>query len=457
MNKKIIKLLAIMLILAGVLAAAGCNEAETSNSAEPQSKDTAAVETGSTKTVEADLSVPPPGSQATQEKWDTFTEEKKQESWDKYIESLAAETGTDAGTAAENTQTSTVKTVTTEKAVSVVTALLKDSPMEVYYYGIGEVEAGKTLKVFPAVSSTAATVYVAEGDYVEAGDLLFALDSREWVKDLERAEEKWNAELELAQIRLNEATQDFERTKTFFDRDLVTRQELEKVEQTVSEAQVNLEKIQISRKTELEGLQENYKSRLGVSPGRGYVSAVSFSEGEAINSADFVEIVNLEDVQLIIEVPENIIPRITRGSAVLAKTPSSARYGMEGAVTGYSIIPENNRTYKVTASLVNRNQRLFPGMLMEAQIRISQLQPKFIVPRVSVITEGNDSFIFIIEDNVSVKVPVEQGTGRQGYIQVEGDLYTDALLVIEGQSYLKQGTPVNIVDTQTYLPDRTEL
>lgn len=96
-------------------------------------------------------------------------------------------------------------------------------------------------------------------------------------------------------------------------------------------------------------------------------------------------------------------------------------------------------------------------MLMEAQIQVSQLQPRFIVPRVSVITEGTDSFIFIIEENTSLRVPVETGTGRHGFIQVDGDLYQDAQLVIEGQSYLKPGTPVNIIDTQTYLPEKTEL
>ncbi len=453
MNKNIKNLSVLILILSISIIALSCSDAEVSSSAGPAPSEPAVLNTAQSKSMEADLTVPPPGSQATQEKWDTFTDEKKQESWDKYIESLSAETDTRTDSESEPA----VKSVSTEKAVSVVTALLKDSPMEVYYYGIGEVEAGKVVKVFPAVSGTAETLYVTEGEYVDSGDLLFALDSREWVKDLERAEEKWNAELELAQIRLNEASQDLDRTRTFYERDLVTRQELEKTEQSVSEAQVNLEKIQISRKTELESLQENYKSRLGTSPGRGYVSSISFSEGEAVNSADFVEIVNLEEVQLVIEVPENIIPRITRGSAVFAKTPSSSKYGMEGRVSGYSILPGNNRTYKVTASLVNKNQRLFPGMLMEAQIQVSQLQTRFIVPRVSVITEGTDSFIYIIENNISVRVPVEPGTGRQGFIQVEGDLYLDAQLVIEGQSYLKPGTPVNIVDTQTYLPDRTEL
>lgn len=451
MNKNISKLSVVMLILLLSVSLISCNEAESSGSPEPAAKESASPDAAASKTVEADPSVPPPGSQATQEKWDSFTAEKKQESWDKYIASLSDDS--EAQTETE----STVKVSSNEKPVSVVTALLKDSPMDVYYYGVGEVEAGKVLKVFPAVSGTAEAVYVTEGDYVDSGDLLFALDSREWVKDLERAEEKWNAELELAQIRLNEASQDLDRTRTFFDRDLVTRQELEKAEQSVSEAQVNLEKIQISRKTELESLQENYKSRLGTSPGRGYVSSISFSEGEAVNQADFVEIVNLEEVQLIIEVPENIIPRINRGAAVLAKTPSSSRYGMEGQVSGYSILPGNNRTYKVTATLINKNQRLFPGMLMEAQIQVSQLQPRFIVPRVSVITEGTDSFIFIIEENTSLRVPVETGTGRHGFIQVDGDLYQDAQLVIEGQSYLKPGTPVNIIDTQTYLPEKTEL
>ncbi|OQY31389.1 MAG: hypothetical protein B6241_14205 [Spirochaetaceae bacterium 4572_59] len=404
-----------------------------------------------------DLSVPPPGSQASQEKWDSFTDEKKKESWKKYIASLESDgESTDSGETETSGSAPPVKSPSRDKTVSVVTALLSRAPIDVFYYGLAEVEAGEVKKIVPSSAGTAARVFVAEGDFVEPGDLLFSMDSSEWLRDIEQAESKWDTELTLAQVRLDEALKEWERTQTFYERDLVTKQELDKSLQSLTEAQLTMDRTRISRESELESLQENYRGRLGTSPGRGYVSQLSFTEGESLNSADFVEIVNLEKLQLTIEVPENIITRIERGAAVKAKTTSAERYGMDGEITGYNVLPENNRTYQVRASLINQNQRLLPGMLMEVLIQLSRLQPRFVVPRQAVVSEGSDHYIFLVENDKSQRVPVELGPGRQGLVQINGDLSEGAELVIQGQSYLKQGSTVNVAGTESYIPDRIE-
>ncbi len=410
-----------------------------------------------TAAVTPDLSVPPPGSQATQEKWDSFDDEKKKESWKKYMVSLEAEGDSGDPADGESPQSSPeVNTSTRDKTVSVVTAPLSRAPVDVFYYGLGEVEAGEVKKIVPASSGTAARVFVAEGDFVEPGDLLFSMDSSDWLRDIEQAESKWETELTLAQIRQDEALKEWERTQTFYERDLVTRQELDNALQNLTEAQLTMERTRISRETELEGLQENYRGRLGTSPGRGYVSQLSFTEGELLNSSDFVEIINLEKLQLTIEVPENVIMRVERGATVKAKTASAGRYGMDGEITGYNVLPENNRTYQVRASLENQTQRLLPGMLMEVQIQLSRLQPRFVVPRQAVVSEGADHYIYLVENEKSLKVPVELGTGRQGLVQVDGDLSEGASLVVEGQSYLKQGASVSVAGSVSYIPERVE-
>ncbi len=427
-----------------------CNENSTEENTAKTPSESSSSENPAQEGVKADLTVPPPGSQATQEKWDTFTEEKRQESWDKYLASLAEG---DTTQAEEVTQ----KAPVSSKPVSVITAPLNTGPMEILYYGLGEVEAGTIMKVSPAAPGTARKVFVSVGDFVEPGDLLFSLDSSDWVRDLERSEEKWETELTLAQLRLDEAVKEVERTRTFYARDLVTRQDLEKADQALTEAQLNLDKIRLSRSTELEDLQENYAGRLGTSPGRGYVSRLSFAEGDTVNTADSVEIVNLEEVLLTVEVPENIISRIKRDAPVKAKPPTASRYGMEGVVVGHNVLPESNRTYQVRARLTNQNQRLLPGMLMEVQIVLTQLQPRFVVPQKAVISDGPDHYIFLVEENISKRIPVDLGSGRQGLIQVEGDLKEGDILVIEGQSYLKPGSPVTIAESTDYSLETAEL
>ena len=451
--KSIKRLVCLLMISVMFIALAGCGSETVPEPSEEKQTESAVSEEKTAPVVLADLTVPPPGSQATQEKWDGFTEEKKQESWDKYLASLESEA---EGTAPAESAPPAVKTTST-KPVSVVTAPLSMGPMEVIYYGLGEVEAGTVTRIKPLTAGTAAKVYVSEGDFVEPGDLLFSLDSSEWLKDIERTESKWGTDLTLAQMRVDEAAKERDRMQTFFERDLVTGQDLEKARQDLTEAQLNLEKIRLSRETELSDLQENYAGRLGTSPGRGYVSQLSFSEGDGVNTADFVEIVNLENVLLTVEVPENIISRIERDAPVRAKPPTASRYGMEGVVVGHNIMPEGNRTYQVRALLTNRNQRLLPGMLIEVQISLARLQPRFIVPLKAVITDGTDKYIYVVENSAARRIPVETVSGRQGFVQVEGDLTEGAALVIQGQSYLNPGSPVTVTGSEDYTPALSEL
>ncbi|MCK5198723.1 MAG: efflux RND transporter periplasmic adaptor subunit, partial [Spirochaetales bacterium] len=171
---------------------------------------------------------------------------------------------------------------------------------------------------------------------------------------------------------------------------------------------------------------------------------------------DYVEIIDIEKIAITVQVPENIITRIKQGQRVVAKQASAPAYILEGVVTGMGLKADSNRTYEVIAEFENPNQKLLPGMLMEAQIQMVRYSANFIVPKESVITEGADQFIFRIKDGVAEKVPVETGQSRGILVQINGPVKEGDLLVIQGQTYLQKGTIVKVVDTKEYLPESTE-
>ena len=183
-----------------------------------------------------DLSVPPPGSQATQEKWDSFAEDKKKEAWAGYLAANAPQTTPEPG------PTPTTKTA---PPTAVVVGELTRAPIALYYYGLGELKAGRQQRVSPLISGVVASLYVNEGDFVEPGDLLFSLDSNDLIRDIELVNEKWNAELELVQIRLNEAQSDFEASSSLYNRDLITKAENDKAQKTWEEAKIAYEKVRV--------------------------------------------------------------------------------------------------------------------------------------------------------------------------------------------------------------------
>ncbi|MGD9940044.1 MAG: efflux RND transporter periplasmic adaptor subunit, partial [Clostridia bacterium] len=423
-----------------------------------------------TSAVKPDLSVPPPGSQATPEKWAGFDEAKRKDAWDKYIAGLApadsdpatgttAATGSTTAPAAPAASTAVTPATTGSSkggSIPVVVGELTTAPLEMYYYGLGEVEAGRTTKVSPPTNGIAVSLYVSTGDFVEVGDLLFSLDNGEGVRVIERASEKWDTELALAQVRYNEAVQALETSNQLFDRDLVTRQENDRARQLVEETRLALEKVQVAKTTELENLQENYRALVAVSPLRGYITAISFSRGESVNTADYIDIVNLETVLITVAVPENVISRVKQGAIVKAKQASAADFNLEGRILSRSLVADANRAYEVSAQLTNPDQRLLPGMLMETRIQIAQLTPRFVVPRETVVSDGGAWYIFIIENNIARRVPVQTGTSRGGFVQINGTLEKGWSLVLEGQSYLRDGGAVRVIETRAYLPERMD-
>lgn len=434
-----------------------------SNLSEEGSDESQATAGAASGGIQIDLATPPPGSKATQEKWDSFDEVKRKESWDKYISDNAVAENTSTTETAEPEAVEEVKKPGSgggggggSSIVPVVVGELTKAPMNLYYYGLGELKAGEEIRVVPGSSGTVASLYVSVGDIVETGDLLFSLDSNDLVKNIERSSEKWDKDLELAAIKLNEATVNYDTADSLFSKDLIAESELVNAKKSWDEAQLNYEKIQLAKTTEIENLQENLRTTLSISPGRGLVSGITFGRNELVNSADYVEIIDIETIEITIQVPENIITRIKKGEKVVAKQPSAPEYILEGVVKSMALKADSNRTYEVIAEFDNPNQKLLPGMLMEAQIQMVRYSSNFIVPKEAVITSGPGHFIFRIIDGVAEQVPVELGPSRGLMVQVKGKIEEGDLLVLQGQTYLQKGTAVNVVDTVEYLPESTE-
>ncbi|QEN03389.1 efflux RND transporter periplasmic adaptor subunit [Thiospirochaeta perfilievii] len=419
---------------------------------------------GCTKTIDSedldnnkitmDLTTPPPGSNATQEKWDSFDNQKRQDSWNKYI---LENTPGDNVAAIEDIDETPVRGsgggAGGSSTVAVIVGELTKAPINVNYYGLGELIAGEEIKVNLSSSGTVQGLYVTEGDFVEVGDLLYSLDSSDVIKDIERSSDKWDNELELAGIKLSEVQEIYETNSSLFAKELISKSEFDKAKQALKESELNFEKIKLAKTSEIENLQKSLETTLAISPSRGYISDITFNKNEFITSSDFIEIINIEKVEAIIQVPENIITRVKLGLNVVAKKASANDYILNGVITSIGFKSNSNRTYSITAEFDNPNQKLLPGMLMETEIELLQLTSNFIVPKASIITEGENHFIYLIENSIAKKVPVELGRSRDSLIQINGKISSGDIFVLVGQTYLQKDSAVNIIEKKTYLPE----
>ncbi len=236
-------------------------------------------------------------------------------------------------------------------------------PMSVIYYGLGELAASRETLVSPQTAKTVERLYVREGDFLEIGDLVFALESGELLQQIESVSAQWDVEIELARLQTSAVLDGYEASQALFDRSMIAESALHDARVLWEQRSLELQRALNSKASALQGLQTNLSSPVAVSPVRGFVSAISFQQGAVVSTSDYVEIIDVDPMVLELSVSESIIPRVRAGQNVRAKQPSVPEYRLEGTVTSVGLKPKATRSYPVWAEIHNPAERLRPGRL----------------------------------------------------------------------------------------------
>lgn len=85
-----------------------------------------------------------------------------------------------------------------------------------------------------------------------------------------------------------------------------------------------------------------------------------------------------------------------------------------------------------------------PGMLAEVRFITDSSSNTMILPRDAVITKDGEVYVYVVENNIAKKVPVETGIESGENIEIISGLTTDMQVVVKGQTYITDGEEVNV-------------
>ena len=107
-----------------------------------------------------------------------------------------------------------------------------------------------------------------------------------------------------------------------------------------------------------------------------------------------------------------------------------------------------SRRFEVELSLGNPGLALLPGMTVLVDIAGKQEDRIIYVPLKAIIQQGEQSFVFVVENNQARRTKVALGdiVGRR--IGISGGLKENDLIVVEGQRFLNEGTSVRVLNPQ---------
>lgn len=98
---------------------------------------------------------------------------------------------------------------------------------------------------------------------------------------------------------------------------------------------------------------------------------------------------------------------------------------------------------RVRAILPNPDKALKPGMLLTVSVLARQRQ-SLSVPELALVGDGDDRFVFVIEDRTAKRTKVETGIRQDGRVEILGGLKAGQKVVTEGVVKLTDGVKVRL-------------
>jgi membrane fusion protein, heavy metal efflux system len=296
-------------------------------------------------------------------------------------------------------------------------------------------------RVAPRAPGVVREVKVGVGDSVEAGQVLAVIDSQEVgaaLGDLRQAN---------AVVTLREKT--FAQETVLLEKRVGTGRDLMEAESALAEARLAVSAVR--QKLTLFGLAREEIDRLAASaeavsqldvraPFAGIVITVDAVLGDLADvERPLFEVADLSKMRVGIDVYEVDLPKIEkdqRATFLVEGLPGQRFTGRVVAVG--AAVDERTRTLKVLADVKNVQGLLRAHMFGRAEIQVRPAEPKLLVPREAVQTDGDCFFVFLSPmANVFRTRQVELGTPFQGGFEVKGGLVVGDKVVTVGSFMLK--------------------
>ena len=112
-----------------------------------------------------------------------------------------------------------------------------------------------------------------------------------------------------------------------------------------------------------------------------------------------------------------------------------------------SVDPET-ATFKVTIEVADPTARLKPGMFARLGIVYERREQALQIPRTAIVDNEDGPTVFVVEDNKAQQRPIRVGLANAGFVEVTAGLKGEEQVVIVGQSGLKSGNAVRVVQLE---------
>jgi RND family efflux transporter MFP subunit len=317
----------------------------------------------------------------------------------------------------------------------------------------GEVQSYLNVTLHSRVTGFVEKVLVDRGSIVKEGDVLVELSAPELKAQIAEAESKLQvaeADRVQAEAQLAAAESTLERMKEAAKTPgAIAGNELVLAEKQVeaNTALVN-SRQQAGRAAQasVEALKAMESYLKITAPFDGVVTDRLIHPGALVgpnNNSPLLVIQEVVRLRLIVSVPEDSVGAIARGTPVSFRVPAYPERTFSGTVARipHALDPKT-RSMPVELDVQNKDQLLAPGMYAAVSWPIRSSQQALLVPRTSVVTTTERTFVIRDKNGRAEWVDVRKGPTDGDLIQVFGPLKPGERVVKRATDELREGTPL---------------
>ncbi|MCP4895651.1 MAG: efflux RND transporter periplasmic adaptor subunit [bacterium] len=312
-------------------------------------------------------------------------------------------------------------------AVPVQVGVVRSGRISQHLETNGTLEAENEVDLVARGSGPITELVAEEGDTLSKGTLLARIDDREARNQVANAT-----------VSQDEAQLAFNRTKTTYDKGLVSQESYDTAFSQLQATKVQLENAEIQLAyTEIRApfdslvVTRYIKHSEFVSPGM-----------PLFRVSDFTPLL------CPIQVPEKDLSRLRKGQPARIEVEAFSGQSFDAKVLRIRpTVDAATGTVTVTLAVDGRGQ-LRPGMFASVYLETDTRNDVLVIPRSALVLDSIGDTVFVRNGDVAERREVRLGFREEGSVEVLEGLVEGEELIVLGQDGLADGTPVSLLESE---------
>lgn len=331
--------------------------------------------------------------------------------------------------------------------VEVMTSQQKDVPhiMELP----GNIEAYHSVAIKSLVDGQIMEVKFSEGQNVKKGDLLFVIDSRGFVDQLNQA----IAKLERDKALLENAISDEKRYQTLAANDVVSGESYQQKQTDVHTIQADIAADQAA----ISNAQLKITYSNITSPIDGKTGPIFLKSGNLVKANDTTPLVvinTISPIYAVFSVPERYLDIVMKSKnnnelALTVVTENNEKLSDGTIVFINNQVNANTGTILLKGEIPNKNSILWPGQYVKIYLQL-YIQKNAVVIDPKALQQGQEGqYVFVVNKNdnnyVAEMRSVTVDFATDEYVVISKGIKPGEMVVTDGQIRLEDGTNVKLL------------